>query len=264
MSRILVGTSGYGYHEWVGPVYPEGTRPEDYLSVYARLFPTVELNFSYYKMPDADQLARIADQAGQSLLFSVKANDSLTHRVDPASWKDSLRLFRAALAPLLDRERLAAVLLQFPYSFHYDPDRRRYLDALLKAMAPLPLAVEFRNNEWYNNRVIDSFRDRRVALAALDLPALKGLPPLVDVVTAPFAYLRLHGRNGEAWWGSDSASRYDYLYSDAELATFVERIKALAARAERVFVYFNNHRRGQAVRNGLSLADRLRRDGLLP
>jgi uncharacterized protein YecE (DUF72 family) len=94
------------------------------------------------------------------------------------------------------------------------------------------------------------------------MPSLKGLPPVMDVVTAPFAYLRLHGRNGETWWGSDGAERYNYLYNDQELQSFVDRIRLLLTHAERVFVFFNNHRRGQAVQNGQRLVSLLNKAGL--
>jgi uncharacterized protein YecE (DUF72 family) len=85
------------------------------------------------------------------------------------------------------------------------------------------------------------------------MPELKGLPPKMDVVTAPLAYFRLHGRNNATWWGSDSAARYDYLYSDEELKATAERIKQIVIKADRVIVYFNNHRRGQAVKNAETL-----------
>jgi len=261
--KILVGTSGYGYVEWVGPVYSPGSRPEDFLTQYASMFPTVELNFSYYKMPTSDQLSRLTEQAGPAFVFSIKANESLTHKIDPATWKDSARAFMEALEPLREAGRLGALLFQFPYSFHYEPERRRYLDAVLAQFAELPLAVEFRNHEWYNNRVLDAFRERRVAIASLDLPALKGLPPVMDVVTSSLAYIRFHGRNGETWWGSDSASRYDYLYSDAELEAWAGRVQAIAEKAERILVYFNNHRRGQAARNAKTFAGILSRSGIL-
>jgi uncharacterized protein YecE (DUF72 family) len=82
-------------------------------------------------------------------------------------------------------QRLGAILLEFPQSFHYEPDQRRYLDALLRELAELPAVVEFRNAKWYNNRVFDACRKRGVGIASIDLPNLRGLPPVVDIVTAP-------------------------------------------------------------------------------
>ncbi|NCC13077.1 MAG: DUF72 domain-containing protein [Spirochaetia bacterium] len=259
MSTILIGTSGYSYTEWVGPVYPQGTKSEEYLALYAHLFPTVELNFSYYRMPEATQLAMM-HQSAPSLLFSIKAHQSLTHVIEPEKWREQATLFRRSLEPLLAATVLEAVLLQFPASFHYEPERRRYLDSLLRVLSPLPLAVEFRNSNWYNNRTLDSLRERKVAFASLDLPSVSGNPPVMDVLTSPLAYLRLHGRNKETWWGSDAASRYDYLYSDKELAAIVERIRSLAVGADTVLVYFNNHRRAQAVVNARRLRELLAQD----
>jgi uncharacterized protein YecE (DUF72 family) len=264
MAIIQVGTSGYSYTEWIGPVYPQGTKPEAFLPLYARMFASVELNFSYYRMPTAPQLSHLLEQSGTSLSFSIKAHESLTHTVDPANWRTAADTFIKAVAPLYEAKRLGAVLLQFPYSFHYDIDRRKYLDGLLKDFSSLPLAVEFRNAQWYNNRVFDSLRERGVALTSVDLPALNGLPPVVDVTTSKLAYIRLHGRNSETWWGSDSAARYDYLYSEKELQAWVERIRGIASEAGRVLVYFNNHRRGQAVQNAKVFLGLLKRSALTP
>jgi uncharacterized protein YecE (DUF72 family) len=263
MCEIKVGTSGYDYLEWIGPFYPKDLEHDGFLPFYARNFSTVELNYSYYRMPTATQLSRLAEKAGPGLVFSVKAHESLTHSVDPAAWKAAAGEFRAAVRPLEAAKRLGAVLLQFPYSFHYEPNNRRYLDSLVKELSELPLVIEFRNQAWYNNRVIDSFRSRSVALASMDMPALKGLPPLMDLVTSPLAYVRFHGRNGETWWGSDAASRYDYLYSPEELAAWVERVKGMTSKADRVLIYFNNHQRGQAVENARTFKGLLDAAGLL-
>jgi len=264
MSQILIGTSGYSYKDWVGPVYPEGTHPEAFLSRYAHLFSTVELNFSYYRMPTAGQLSALVDKVPASFQFAIKANETLTHKIDSSSWRDSAKAFALALDPLRSADRLAAVLLQFPFSFHYEVDHRKYLNDVLVALAGLPLAVEFRSADWYNNRVIDAFRSRGIALASMDMPSLKGLPPLMDVVTGPLAYVRFHGRNEETWWGSDSAARYDYLYTDLELEAWADRIKGIAEKADRTLVFFNNHKGGKAVQNAQTMTTILSRAGLRP
>lgn len=264
MGSVSVGTSGYGHLEWLGTVYPPGTARDDMAARYAERFGTVELNETSYEAPSAERLRALSGRAGPGLSFSVKAHESLTHRVEPGAWKGSARAFVAALEPLRESNRLDAVLLQFPSSFRYGADERRYLDALMAALKGPPLAVEFRDGAWYNNRVFDALRERSVAVASLDLPELGGLPPVIDLVTAPLAYVRLHGRNARGWWGSDSASRYDYLYSDAELKAWARRIRGLASRAERVLVYFNNYRRGQAAINASAFAAMMRDGGLSP
>jgi uncharacterized protein YecE (DUF72 family) len=253
MAEILIGTCGYSYNEWVGPVYPEGSRSEDRLGLYAGLFPTVEIDFSYYAMPKRDNIARMLVAGGPGLSFSIKAYQSLTHKVDPAHWEADAKTYLDAVSPLLDAGRLEAVLFQFPFSFHYEPDRRRYLDKLLSFFDGVPRAVEFRTAEWYNNRVIDSLKKRGIALVSLDLPELKGNPPATDVVTAPFAYVRLHGRNKEAWWGSDATAKFDYSYNDGELEAWGGRLGTMGESAQKILAYFNNHARGQAAKNAQTL-----------
>ncbi|MDR2394469.1 MAG: DUF72 domain-containing protein [Treponema sp.] len=257
MGLIRIGTSGYSYREWVGPVYPTGTKSGAYLRCYTRRFATLELNYSYYRMPTASQLAALLQKAGGSLGFSIKAHASLTHEPDRRSWETQAKTFREALKPLQEARCLEAVLFQFPYAFHYEKENRRYLAQLLAAFEELPRVVEFRNTQWYREQVVQGLRERAVALAVVDLPPLAGLPPILEAVTAPLAYIRLHGRNQRDFWGSDRAARYDYRYSDGELASWRDRILRLQTQADIVLVYFNNHPKGQAAVNAQRLGELL-------
>jgi uncharacterized protein YecE (DUF72 family) len=253
MAQILVGTCGFYYTDWLGPVYPEGTAKKDYLALYAKRFNTVELDYTYYSMPKAANLARMLLDGGPDLTFAIKAHETLTHKIDPAAWKTNANMYREAIEPVVQAGRLEAVLFQFPYSFHYTTDNRRYLGDLLSCFQGIPLAVEFRVADWYHSRVIEGMQKQGVALVSLDMPDLAKLPPTMDVVTAPFSYIRLHGRNARAWWGSDEVARYDYLYTDRELEDWVDRIKRIVIQADKILVYFNNHARGQAVQNAQTL-----------
>lgn len=263
MAKILIGTSGYSYHEWVGPVYPEGTKDSQYLGLYSGLFPSVELNFSYYGMPKAENLKKMLADGGPSLTFSIKAHQSLTHKIEADKWEAEAKTYSAAIEPLLEAKRLEAVLFQFPYSFHYNEENRRYLDKLLKYFKDIPAAVEFRTADWYNSKVIDGMKSRKVSLVSLDMPELPKLPPTMDVVTAPLAYIRLHGRNKDAWWGNDDHARYDYLYTDSEVEAWAERIKRVTEQADRILVYFNNHPSGKAARNAQTLGKILKKMGIM-
>jgi len=261
MAEILIGTCGYSYNEWIGPVYPQGAKKEQFLTLYAGRFTTLEVDYTYYAMPQAVNIQHMADDA-PGLSFAVKAHQSLTHRIDGAKWRDEAKTYMQGIEPFQAKDCLEAVLFQFPYSFHYEADNRRYLAQLLDEFSGITAAVEFRNTEWLNNRVIDGLKERDTALVGLDMPDLKGLPPTTDVVTAPLAYFRLHGRNKETWWGSDSAARYDYLYGDSELEAIAERIKQIIVKAHRLVIYFNNHARGQAVKNAETLKKMLEKAGL--
>ena len=117
MAEVVIGTSGYSYHDWVGPVYPEGTQPKNYLPHYAELFSTVELNFSYYSMPKAENLAKMLVDGGPDLSFSIKAHKTLTHEINPGLWQGEAKTYLMAIEPFLEAGRLDAVLFQFPYSF---------------------------------------------------------------------------------------------------------------------------------------------------
>ena len=253
MPQILIGTSGYSYKEWVGPVYPEGTKQKDYLATYAGLFPTVELNFTYYQKPKPENLAKMLVDGGPNLTFSIKAHKTLTHEINKNQWEAEAKDYLKAIEPFLEAKRLEAVLFQFPYSFHYTAENRQYLGDLLEYFKGVPIAVEFRTIDWYIERVIDELKNRSVPLVIVDMPDLKGLPSTLDTVTAPLAYIRLHGRNKGAWWGKDDHARYDYLYTDNEVDAWAARIEKMIKQAQRILIYFNNHPFGKAARNAKRL-----------
>ena len=272
--EILVGTSGYSYAEWTAAgFYPPGMKQGEMLAFYARRFPAVELNFTWYQMPRADALDRMRRQAPPSFCFAVKLNRTLTHEVSPEGWRNDARRFREGIAPLVQSGQLGAVLVQLPPSFHRSPDHRRYLAALLDALAGLPLAVEFRNASWAAGpaaeKVAAALANRRVDLVAVDAPPLPGLYPpeplpSPGMVTHPgFFYLRLHGRNADGWRSGRMQQQFDYDYTEAELREWTDaRIPAMADRARRGFVFFNNHVRGQAPRNAETLMALLAARGL--
>ena len=264
MGELLIGTSGYSYDDWVGPVYPPGTRKSEFVEHYARRFRMTELNFSYYRLPDAAGLRTIAAKTPPGFRFTVKAHQSLTHERGP-EWNRAAERFAEAVStlrsvpvPPVDRsasgsrsheDRLAGVLLQFPYRFHYEPQNRHYLASLTDSLKPLRLFVEFRNHEWDQESVWREMERRELGLVVPDLPSLDGLPRTPARLTAPWGYVRFHGRNAREWWSGTNVTRYDYLYSDAELREWVSPVRLMAREAEAVIVTFNNHFAGQAVEN---------------
>jgi len=251
-ARILIGTSGYSYDDWEGPFYPPGLSKAERLSFYAERFPAVELNFSYYRQPSASTLARMVEKTPEGFLFTIKAHQSLTHSVG-VDFQEDIDRYKRGIRPLLEAGRLAAILFQFPYSFHYTPDNRRHLQHLCDAFAGLPKAVEFRNSEWQREPVYRGLREASTSLVNVDEPSLARLPKASDVVCAEPAYLRFHGRNRDNWWKGDNVSRYDYLYDSEELSEWLPMIERMLAKAQLLLVMFNNHSRGQAVRNAREL-----------
>lgn len=259
MNSLLIGTSGYSYKDWVGPVYPPGTPAKDFLKLYENEFSFTELNFSYYKQPDPRTLERLVKITGDQFVFAIKAHRSITHEIS-TDYKKHILEFRAGIQPLVEASKLGAVVIQFPYSFHYTPDARRHLLSVCRAFDGVPAAVEFRNNEWQKESVNTGLRECGVALVNVDEPDLPGLPGPAAVVTSHIAYLRFHGRNAKNWWTGDNASRYDYRYTDAELAEWIPRIMVMVRQAVKVMVAFNNHWNGQAVTNAKQLRELLKKN----
>jgi uncharacterized protein YecE (DUF72 family) len=256
MANIRVGTSGFSYKDWVGPVYPEGMHKADWLSFYARElgFGTCELNFTYYRLPDPRTLERMAAKVPGAFVFTLKATRTLTHQRDKAT-PDEFSRFVAGVEPLVTREQMGCVLAQFPYSFHAIPQNRDFLRLLREGLSDLPVVVEFRNSRWLVEETFALLRELEFGFCCVDEPRIRGLIPPISRATSPVAYVRFHGRNAAKWWQHDEAwERYDYTYSDEELREWVPRIRSLASEAETVYAFANNHWEGQAVSTARQLS----------
>lgn len=251
--EIAVGTCGFSYKDWVGPVYPPGTKPAEMLPLYARRFPVVEIDSSYYGVPAPATVASWARRTPDGFRFSAKLPGTGTHVPEPARGgiHEDVRLFRANLAPLLKAGKFACALMQFPTSFRPAESSERHLRALRDALPDMPLVAEFRHREWQTHDTLELLRELRIGLVAVDEPQFKSLVRPSTDATSEIAYVRFHGRNYQQWWKGDNVTRYDYLYSAQELAPWAERITDLAAdpQVREVLAFFNNHRQGQAARN---------------
>ena len=251
-NHFYIGTCGYSYAEWREEFYPKDLRQNEFLRFYSLVFPFVELDFSWYTMPKPDNLEAMVEQTNPEFLFSLKAHKSLTHEIGE-EWRKSAEQFSLAAEALSSRGRLASVLIQLPYRFSYTADNRIYLGELCSALAAFPLVIEFRNEAWYQQRVFDELSKRGITLAMIDRPDLPGLPPETQILTSDTAYYRLHGRNADQWWNGNATSRYDYDYSAQELKERARALISISKKAGKVFVAFNNHAKGNAVKNARAL-----------
>jgi uncharacterized protein YecE (DUF72 family) len=257
---ILVGTSGFSYADWVGPFYPPHLKKADFLSYYSQHFRACELNFSYYRVPTARSLERMAEKSNGQVEFVVKANQEMTHTREDN--QGVFEAFQEALQPLADRQVLGGVLAQFPYSFHNTQENRAYLSQFRERLPDVPLIVEFRNRKWIKEATFNLLQKLGWGFCCVDEPSLRGLLPPVAVATSAIGYVRFHGRNRAKWWQHDDpAERYDYLYTESELREWVPRIHSLAQRTDKVYVFTNNHRRGQAAKNASQLQAMLHHEG---
>jgi uncharacterized protein YecE (DUF72 family) len=251
--RVAVGTCGFSYSDWIGPVYPPGTKPGEMLASYARRFPTVEIDATYYRVPSAATFASMAARTPPEFRFSAKLPGAATHLPPPgtATVHDDVRLFRHNVQPLVDAGKFACALAQFPNGFRPTDATRGYLAYLRAALDDVPLVAEFRHRDWQTGETLTLLRELGIGLANVDEPQFKTLMRAGSDVTSSIAYVRFHGRNAATWWNGTNETRYDYLYAPDELEPWVERIVDIAANDDvrEIFAYFNNHRQGQAVRN---------------
>lgn len=238
MGAIRLGTSGWDYDEWVGRVYPpQGVA--DRLRFYARRFPIVEVNSSFYRLPKREVVASWVRRTPPAFRFTAKLPQTITHEQRLEGSRDALAEFLKVLQPLRDAGRLAAALVQLPPSLPFDARKVRAFYELLPP--DLPVAVEFREPSWLADASFALLREFGLAYVVVDEPSL----PVRLEVTAPFAYVRWHGHGRPTW--------YDYTYTPAELAPWVGRLASLAEQADEVFGFFNNHFRGDAAVNAEQL-----------
>jgi uncharacterized protein YecE (DUF72 family) len=242
MAEILLGTSGWDYPEWVGKVYPpHGVA--DKLHYYAGLFPIVEVNSTFYRLPAPSVAASWVRRTPSGFRFAAKFPRTITHDLRLVGADAELDRFLAVVRPLRDAGKFVAALLQLPPSLPFEPATVRAFFATLPR--ELPVAVEFREPSWLVPAAYDLLREFGLAHVIVDGPHL----PAVLETTGPFAYVRWHGHGDPLW--------YDYTYSASEIASWVPRIRALAERAGTIYGFFNNHFRGDAAVNCRSLSEEL-------
>ncbi len=235
---VRIGTSGWTYDSWRGPVYPAGLPDAGRLEYYAaNLFDTVELNASYYRWPPDSSFRSWRRRLPPGFAFTVKAPRGLTHArrlFEPERW---IARMRTSLALLEDR--LGVLLVQLPPGMPRDDAR---LDYFLGALPPgLPVAVEFRHPTWHVEEVFALLERRRAAYVVMSGAGL----PCILRATADFVYVRFHG--------PDHQHLYAGSYDEAAMRWWAERVGEWRAQGRSVYAYFNNDAQGFAVHNGLTL-----------
>jgi len=255
---VRVGPAGWSYPDWSGYVYPthrsKGFHEATYL---AGFFDTIEINTSFYQPLRPDHAASWVDRvaANPAFLFTAKLWQRFTH--DPSASAEDERAVRAGFDVLREAEKLGAVLLQFPFSFHRTPETVSYLTSVLKRFADYPLVVELRHSSWQTKETLALLSEHRAGFCNIDQPVIgHSLKPSAES-TSQIGYVRLHGRRYDTWFSDDpttpSHERYNYLYSLEELDPWVARIHTIQKHTRNIFVVTNNHFQGKAVVNALQL-----------
>jgi len=262
MAKFYIGTAGWSYKDWEGIVYP-AQKGRDLHALYflGRHINIVEINSTFYRPP----IMRIAlswvkkVEGFPDFLFAVKLHQLFTHNRKGFSQKE-VDEFKQGIEPLVSAGRLAAILLQFPWSFANTIANVNYLVKLFELFAGLPLALEVRHGSWENELFCKLLAEHKVGFVNIDQPLINNSMAPSTIATNPeFSYVRLHGRNYKDWFreGAGRDARYNYLYSKGELEEWVDRIKNLGRKSGKVFVITNNHYRGQAMANALQIQNRI-------
>jgi uncharacterized protein YecE (DUF72 family) len=262
---IRVGPAGWSYKDWENVVYPPHGSKFDHLTYLAQFFTTIEINSPFYRIPPATHakswVRRVASNA--EFKFTTKVFRGFTH--DDAQLIDSdVDAFRKYLEPLMEADRLGAILLQFPWSFKNAPESLEKLGTLFQAFADYPKALEVRHATFQDEAFHAFLAEHDVSWVNVDQPLFHDSVKPSDTVTGPIAYARFHGRNYEKWFAHDESwERYNYLYSREELKPWIDRISSMA-QSHDTYVITNNHFRGQAIVNAGELKRGLGLDGRVP
>ena len=246
VAGVYVGTSGYSFQDWVGTFYPPGTPRGKMFEYYLKHFPCVEINASYYRVLPPSVTAQIGARAPVGYPIVVKAHKSLTH--DRHEVQSHIDAWIESVKPLVERDQMAGVLAQFPYSFKLSEQSLDHLKRTRELLADYPYFAEFRHVGWLRPDVFGFLQEQGINYVSVDEPELPNLVPPTPVVTGDTLYVRFHGRNADNWWGG-GGDRYDYRYTKAELTEWLEKIKKLRGKARSTFLFFNNCHVGQAADN---------------
>ena len=229
MPRYRVGTSGYNYPEWKGSFYPERCPAKKMLPYYAERLDTVEINYTFYRLPTERLLAGWSEVTPAGFRFTLKAPRRITHEARLTGCAEITRAFCSAAETLGDK--LGALLFQLPPSFRKNVDvLARFLDTL---PAGLSAAFEFRHASWHDSAVVDLLNARGAALCIADSERMS--TPVH--VTAGHGYFRLR----------------DQGYDEIDLARWAETISRSTGGCGDVYVYFKHEEQGAGPR----LASRL-------
>jgi uncharacterized protein YecE (DUF72 family) len=292
MGQVRVGTASWTDRTLIdsGWYPPEADTPERRLRYYARQFPLVEVDATYYALPAEQTAASWAARTPAGFTFNVKAFSLFTQHptrvaalptdlrpaaeqtgkdriylkdIDSAVTDQAWQRFLAALEPLNQAGKLGAILLQFPPWFPISRANKEYIVACAQRVAPRRVCIEFRNRTWMTaenqDETLGFLTSNRLPYVCVDMPQghRDSIPPVVAATDPELAVVRMHGHS-DKWTSKDIHERFGYRYSERELGEWAPKVRALADDAATTHVLFNNCYRDYAQTNARQLADLLK------
>jgi uncharacterized protein YecE (DUF72 family) len=284
VATVRIGTCSWADESLSKYFYPKGVPPKERLAYYAQQFDTVEVDSTYYRLPSDTMVEGWAERTPPRFVMHVKAFAMMTRHpvkveVLPPDLRDAVeadargrverpsrevrgevfRRFLESLEPLREAGKLGGILFQLPQYIVLKPSSFEYLEWAREQLGDDTMLVEFRHRSWLEEDAraeTFAFLERIGAnYVTVDAPrsdTAKNLVPSVPAVTGPIAYVRFHGRNLETWnkRGGSAAERFDYLYSNEELAEWIEPLRELSQQTEQAYAFFNNNSSSPDPRGG--------------
>ncbi len=239
---VLLGTCGWSYQEWVGLFYPNNKVAK--LPFYGKVFGTVEVDSSFYRMPSKSMVAGWARGTGPSFKFSLKLPKTITHDRRLVDTERDFNTFLDVIHPLEKTDKLACILIQLPPSFSFEEIGS--LESFLEQLpAHIHFAVEFRHESWDRKETWALLERHGVANTITDSPMEFLSKPVITA--GSHAYVRWHGRGKQIW--------FDYTYSEDELEPWAKKLDEISSKTGTTYAYFNNHYRSSAPINALQLLE---------
>jgi uncharacterized protein YecE (DUF72 family) len=269
-ATVRLGTCSFADEGLVKAWYPRGvSTPAARLEYYGERFDTVEVDSPYYHLPDPAVTGRWAQRTPPEFVFHVKAHKTMTHH-DAADQEQAFAEFRAALAPLELSGKLRGILLQYHPRFVKSQGAKDELSRVPVLVDPLVPLIEFRHRSWMEpEERADtlSFLERTgLAYVSVDTPMTRASNVIARHAEATHrvAYIRFHGRNAKTWniKAEKSSERFNWMYTEEELAEWVEKLAQLADKTEEVYAMFNNNRDDFAPRSAVLLRGLLDEAGI--
>jgi uncharacterized protein YecE (DUF72 family) len=291
-ASVRIGTCSFADEALVTYWYPRGLPPRDRLGWYAERFSTVEIDSTYYRVPDAKMVEGWASRTPDDFRLHIKAFGLMTRhpvrleqvppdlreglpvdhrgRVDRPPRELRAGVFRAfleALEPLRTTGKLGGILFQMPPYVTWKPSSLAYLEWAREQVGDDAFLFEPRHRSWFEEGVraelLRFLEERRMTWVVVDAPktGAANVPDTLVAVTTPIAYVRFHGRNAGTWnvRGGSAAQRFDHLYSEDELREWVPSFRKRSGEAEEAYAYFNNNNQTNGVAQAPAGAELLRR-----
>jgi len=289
---VRIGTCSFADEALVAHWYPPRLPAKDRLGWYAEHYSTVEIDSTFYRVPDAKTVGGWAERTPAGFVVHIKAFGLMTRhpvrleqlppdlregmpvdergRVDrpPRELRAAVfREFLDALEPLRAEKKLGGILFQLPPYVVWKPSSLDYLEWAQAQLAGDRMLVEFRHRSWFEEDVraemLAWLEQRGMSYVTVDAPKVDAgnVPLTLVAATGPLAYVRFHGRNAKTWnsRGGGASQRFDYLYGADELAGWVEPLRELAGEAEEAYAFFNNNNQTNGVAQAPAGAELLRR-----